>query len=134
MATNCLLICSLLMGCLKVMPSVHYFSASSSYLDFQFPRLNNVKIGYLLYADELVVLADSKSELQKAMNSVVSYCDSNNLVINASKTQYLVFHKGSLPRDSDVFLNGEKIPRTNSVQYLGFNFSSQLRFSAMLII
>ena len=107
-----------------------FISDLPSHLDFEFPRLNNVEIGYLLYADDLVVLADSKSELQKAINSVVSYCNSNNLVINASKTQYLVFHKGSLPRDSDVFLDGEKIPRTNSVQYLGFNFSSQLRFSA----
>ena len=107
-----------------------FISDLPSHLNFEFPRLNNIPIGYLLYADDLVVMADTKSELQKAINSVVEYCHSNNLTINASKTQYLVFHKGSLPRNSEVFLNGCSIPRTNSVSYLGFNFSSQLRFSA----
>ena len=99
------------------------------HLNFLHPKLNEVSTGYILYADDLVVMADSKEELQKAINSVADYCNINNLSINAQKTQYLVFHKGRLPRNSEVFLNGEKLERSNAVTYLGFCFTSQLRFS-----
>ena len=63
-----------------------FISDLPSHLNFEFPRLNNIPIGYLLYADDLVVMTDTKSELQKDINSVVEYCHSNNLTINTSKT------------------------------------------------
>ena len=109
-----------------------YTSDLPSCLAHQPPLLNGVPIPYLLYADDLIVMADSKDELQIAIDSVASYCCEYNLTINAKKTQYIIFHKGRLPKNSNVFLDGQNIQRENSVSYLGFTFTSQLRFSQHL--
>ena len=109
-----------------------YTSDLPNCLAHQPPLLNGTPIPYLLYADDLIVLADSRDELQIAIDSVSSYCQEFNLTINAKKTQYIIFHKGRLPKNSNVFLDGRTIKRENSVSYLGFTFSSQLRFTQHL--
>jgi hypothetical protein len=93
------------------------------------PLLNGRAIPYLLYADDLVVLADSKEELQVGVDSVVLYCSESNLDINIPKTKVLIFHKGRLPKDSLLYLADAVIPRVNSFCYLGFTFTTQLSWA-----
>ena len=56
------------------------------------------------YADDLVLLATSKDELQVAINDLATYCISNKLVINLEKTKVLVMGNGRLP-DEDFEMN-----------------------------
>jgi hypothetical protein len=94
------------------------------------PTLNNVQVPYLLFADDTTVLASDKDELQIAIDAFTTYCDEYDLQINPTKTKYLVFHKGRLPKKSNVYLRGIHIPRVNTATYLGITFSSRLSFSA----
>ena len=94
------------------------------------PTLHGVPIPCLLFADDLVVLADSKEELQIAIDSVVTFCEEFNLTINTLKTQYMVFYNGSLPRsDVSVFIRDTTLSNTNKFTYLGFTFTTRLSFS-----
>ena len=94
------------------------------------PKLNNVDIPYILFADDLVLLAESRNELQDAIDQVSEYCQNFNITINADKTKYMVFHKGRLPLlDKTVTLSSRTLENCTSFSYLGLTFTTQLRFS-----
>ena len=85
----------------------------------------------LLFADDIVLIAHNPTDLQSLINSLHLYTSTNFLTINTSKTVCLVFHRGRLPACS-FFLNKTPLNRVNQFTYLGFQFSSQLSFSAHL--
>ena len=45
----------------------------------------------LLYADDIVVLAESQEDLQKMMNAVHAFCKRWRLQVNMSKTKVMAF-------------------------------------------
>ena len=90
--------------------------------------LNKMKIRFIQYADDLVLLANSPEDLQSAIDSLSSYCDRNNLSINISKTKCMIFYKGRCPQCS-FSLNGQTLDKVNRFEYLGFLFTTQLSFS-----
>ena len=49
----------------------------------------------LLYADDIVLFADSKAELQTSLNVLYEYCQKWKLVVNTNKTKLMVFKKGA---------------------------------------
>ena len=53
------------------------------------------KIPCLLYADDLVMLSQSKIDLQEKMNKLEKYCTKWGLHINKSKTKIMIFTKSS---------------------------------------
>ena len=50
----------------------------------------------LLYADDTVVLTESKEDFQTAMNDMNDYCEDYKLNINTSKTKVMVFSRGKI--------------------------------------
>ncbi|CAG0904673.1 unnamed protein product [Cyprideis torosa] len=85
-------------------------------------------ISLLLFADDVALLADSASSLQKAINALAKYSSDNLLTINVAKTKCMVFHRGRLPHCS-FHVNGSPIELVNNFCFLGFRFSVQLSFS-----
>ena len=62
--------------------------------------INMFKIFMLLYADDIVIFANSASELQESINILSNYCDKWKLVVNTKKTKVIIFRKGgTLPRN-----------------------------------
>ena len=49
------------------------------------------KLYILLYADDTVIFAESKEELQSALNAIYLYCKSWYLQVNPSKTKITIF-------------------------------------------
>ena len=69
---------------------------SNSYLVRKCYILNNENIGVvisylLLYADHTVIFSKSPEELQIALDTMQSYCDTWTLQVNTSKTKEVVF-------------------------------------------
>ena len=50
-----------------------------------------IKILIILYADDTVLFANSKENLQKCLNALKEYCDKWKLKINADKTKIMIF-------------------------------------------
>ena len=51
------------------------------------------KIFLLLYADDIVIFANTAEELQNSLDLLVCYCQRWKLTVNASKLKYLYLGK-----------------------------------------
>jgi len=92
-----------------------------------------IMLKYLMFADDLALLAETAEELQIAIDSLTDYCVANGLKINAEKTKVLIFHRGRLPTSHFTF-NDQPLEIVNEFTYLGFTFTSQLSFTKHLEI
>ena len=93
--------------------------------------LGEITLKYIMFADDLALLAETPADLQIAINSLASYCNENGFKINTEKTKILIFHKGWLPK-CQFMLNSAELEIVNEFKYLGFTFSSQLSFTSHL--
>ena len=88
-------------------------------------NLNVVELNMLLFADDIILVADTKVSLQQKINILQEYFRELKLSINLNKTKIVVFRNGGRLRNSDKwFLNGEEILIENNYTYLGVNFSA----------
>ena len=82
--------------------------------------LNGRNVITLLYADDAVLIADSKDELQLALNGINSYCSKWRMEINTSKTKVIVFRRsGIMKKDEEWFYAGERLDNVDAINYLG---------------
>ena len=89
-----------------------------------------LKIFLLLYADDIILSAQSSEELQKGLDTLFEYCQRYKLSVNTSKTKVMVFRKGGiLPRDLKFYYNGKEINIGSTFPYLGVVFSTSGSFS-----
>ena len=110
--------------------SLFLFDLPSSLLGLGVPVPDSViLLSCMLYADDTVLLGQNLPEMQTLLDQFCGYCNINNLQINITKTKFLVFHKGRLPKNTDVYIDGQKIERVSSFKYLGIYFTAQLSFT-----
>lgn len=55
----------------------------------------------LLYADDLIILAYSRIDLQRKIRALEEYCNQNGLAVNTNKTQVMIFRNAGKSKDSD---------------------------------
>lgn len=94
-------------------------------------------MGILLYSDDIVLLAESESELQKMLNAVNLWCFKWRLAINQSITHVMHFRKKGIERSTYIFSYGSvNLDYVSSYKYLGFvldDFLTKLVLSHWLI-
>ena len=91
-------------------------------------RLADLTVGSLLYADDIVLLAESENDLQSLLNIVCSWCGRWRLRINKDKTQVVHFRKRVL-RSEFVFCFGSTpLSYTEHYKYLGLTLDDHLTF------
>jgi hypothetical protein len=54
-------------------------------------KLINSNIGCLLFADDLLILSETKEGLQHSLDNLSNYCDNWQLAINVNKTKSMIF-------------------------------------------
>ena len=74
----------------------------------------------MLFADDIVILAESEHDLQCSLGGLSQYCDLWKLSINASKTKCIVFNRGNRLCNCKVYGKGKLIENVKKVAYLGF--------------
>lgn len=90
--------------------------------------LNNGLRG-LLFADDTVILAESKDDLEQKLKSISKWMDMNSMEINPSKCGIMIISdQESL---CDIKYKGEQIPRVDKYTYLGIEFNRQLDLQEM---
>ena len=87
------------------------------------------KLYLLLYADDTVVLAESKEQIQAALNSMYFYCQTWKLEVNPSKTKVVIFSKRRVINKPIFTYNGDNIDVVDEFVYLGVTFSNNGNFS-----
>ena len=82
-------------------------------------------ITLLLYADDIVLLADSQEGLQRHMDALGDFCAQKGLTVNLGKTKVMIFHTSRrVMRDTVITYRGSQVEVTPSYAYLGITFSS----------
>ena len=78
---------------------------------------NGGLINWLLYADDIALLAKNRQDAQRLADQAKQWADSYKLQINPTKTEYLV--KGTERSDAIRLAGAEVAPQTD-IKYLGF--------------
>jgi hypothetical protein len=76
-------------------------------------------VGCLLYADDILLLSTSVTELQKMLSVCQAVLSDLALAINAKKSCYMRCGSRSRFPSADVAIDGVELPRVNKLRYLG---------------
>ena len=83
--------------------------------------IGRCKINLLLFADDLVLLASSESDLQHALNGFAAACDIAGIKISTSKT--VVLHLSRNPIQCFSQVGSGSLKQVEKLKYLGVAFT-----------
>ena len=87
------------------------------------PIMNNIQVSCLFYADDLVIVSETKEGLQESLNALDQYTSKWFLEVNPKKTKCLTFSRGRALRVPDTFKLGDRVlDNCDSYCYLGAIF------------
>ena len=96
----------------------------------------NVKCS--LFADDTAIWKTGKSvkhvqsHIQNALNYVTKWCDMWGFKISASKTSYVLFHRGKR-KVMHLYLNDQELKSAKSVKFLGMIFDQRLTWKEHIL-
>ena len=85
----------------------------------------------IFYADDICLLAPTRSALQKMIDTCANYCKSFGLSFNSTKSKVMTFSKVTTNYDlvESIFMNGMAIEYVDKIKYLGTTITSDSGFS-----
>ncbi|UYV71615.1 hypothetical protein LAZ67_8003861 [Cordylochernes scorpioides] len=96
---------------------------NSDLLGIYLPNYGYVHI--LLYADDIVLIGESKNNLQIKINMLRKYFETNLLTLNENKSKIVVFRNGGRLAQNDKWFWGERqLSVTTKYLYLGYPLTS----------
>ena len=114
-------------------PNIHGLSLPKNlaenlnFLDIQ----NFVHLFLILYADDTVILAETITDMQKALDNLNIYCKMYGLHINVSKTKVLVFSRGKIRNIPNFNFDSSRIDVVFQYKYLGItlNYNNKMNIA-----
>jgi len=91
-------------------------------------QMGNMLVQVLLYADDLVLVAESPAQLQSMLDVLQNFCACNSLTVNVKKSEVVVFNKQHHQPDAgEVHLvyKGQPLVVSPHFVYLGFQFDGK---------
>ena len=87
------------------------------------PKLGDTHINCLMYADDMVLMSLSESDLQARIRLLEQYCQKWHLNINEKKTKVMVISKARVP-SCEVYVCNTKLDQVDKYMYLGIEFTN----------
>ena len=95
-------------------------------------KLQNISLNSLSWADDLVLISETKEGLQKCLDKLHRYCIKWHLSVNIDKTKCMLLSLGNAKMQSFMF--GEKIlENVQTYKYLGVILHKNGKFSAAIL-
>ena len=91
--------------------------------------LHDTAISHFLYADDLVIIANSKEGLQKKLDGLGLFAKDKELTVNKKKSQVIIFNKAGRKGKENFTLDGIKLEVVQTYTYLGVEMTSSGSFS-----
>ena len=89
-----------------------------------------INLFLLMYADDMVLIAQSPESLQCMLNALVTYNENWKLTLNVQKTNIVIFRNGGkLRSDEKWFYNGSELKVVDEFNYLGILMNYNGRFN-----
>ena len=71
----------------------------------------NNKVNAIMFADDLVIIAQSEVELQSSLTQLSMFCENWKLEINTKKTKCMVFNRGNKLCKANIVINAKHIEK-----------------------
>ena len=112
--------------CLSPFLFAMYVNDLENSLNFQGAgiTISHVKMLLLLYADDVVIFAETAEYLQMEIDKLHTYCNKWRLKVNASKSQVLVFKKGRVNSNESWYYGETQLTVATKISYLGLVFTT----------
>lgn len=92
--------------------------------------IDELNIRVLLYADDIVILAEDREVLQKMIKNLENYCIQWNMVVNLAKSKIMVFRNGGrLSTNEKWIYHNQEIEIVNEYIYLGVTLTPKMTFT-----
>ena len=82
-------------------------------------RVGDLSVNCLLYADDIVLLSESKSGLQSSLNILGTYCSNWKLQVNVKNSKVLIFNSNGKTHVNEFSYNNNIIQTVSKYCYLG---------------
>ncbi len=83
-------------------------------------QCGELELSILLYADDVVLLANNEDDMNKLLECVHKYCIKWRLLINKDKTKVVHFRKKSTPRSNKIIrISSTELDYVENYKYLG---------------
>ena len=77
-------------------------------------QLGSISLNSLFWADDLVLFAETKEDLERLLKTLEEFCKENELTINTKKTKCMIFNKTGRLMRRPFFLDGVKLEMVRS--------------------
>ena len=92
-------------------------------------RFRNEEVSILMYADDLVLMAENETDLQDMLDALAEWCETWGMNVNDKKTKVMHFRKKGRPSTTFNFKCGNKvIDVISQYKYLGLMIDEFLDF------
>ena len=92
--------------------------------------IGDTLLNILLYADDMVLIADCESDLQTLLDILCEWCRKWRLSVNIDKTQIVHFRPSRKKRSNETFTYGNiPLKTVSSYKYLGIILDEHLNFN-----
>ena len=96
-------------------------------------KIADENVCLLLYADDIVLLAESEADLQLLLNALNDWCGRNDMTVNMAKSNVVHFRPSSVSKTDVVFSCGNGIISVaDRYTYLGVVLSEHLDYNIMV--
>ena len=85
--------------------------------------LQGTEITHFLYADDLVILADSKKGLQEKLDSLRKFVEDKELTVNTQKSKVMIFNKSGRLEKQQFQINSYELEVVQKFTYLGIDIT-----------
>ena len=86
----------------------------------------------MLYADDIVLLSESQTGLQKCLNQLNSFCDIWKLEVNTDKSKVIVFNSNGKTYKNTFIYNNSIIETVTQYNYLGITLKYNGNFNVAI--
>ena len=91
-------------------------------------------INNLRYADDTIIIAESKNQLQQLMDTEVKESEAKGLFLNSAKSFTMVFSESEVGHTCKITVHGNTIEQVDRFVYLGSLFTSDGRSGQRIAI
>lgn len=89
-------------------------------------KVGEVTINVLMYADDVILIADAPEQLQEMINRLEEYCNLWDFRINFSKSKIMIFGGGRRAAREKWFFANEDIEVVTEYKYIGITLTLKL--------
>ena len=93
-------------------------------------EVDDTRVSVLLYADDIVLIAESEMDLQAMLDTLGAWSKNNLITINVAKSNIVHFRNPSVTRSNFVFkVNDDSLGYVSQYKYLGLVLTEHLDYA-----